>query len=103
MPTTKKIKFTKSPTGLFRLAYFPGDVVEMNTNQADVIIEAGYAEEYNPVIHQESGLPVDIPARDKLLAAGVNSLDELRQYDDLTDINGIGKKSAEAIIAYLKK
>lgn len=98
-----KIRFTKSPTGVFNLAYFPGDIVEMPANQAEVLIESEFAEEYIPVISDVNDLPLDIPGRDKLIAAGVKTMNELRQYDDITEIKGIGKTTAKAIVDYLKK
>lgn len=103
MTKTKKIIFTKSPTPVFHLAYFDGDIVEFPVNQADELIEAEIAVEYLPVFEDVEDLPVDIPGRDKLILAGVKSMTELRLYDDLTEISGIGKKTAEAIIEYLKK
>ena len=103
MSATKKIRFIKSPTPVFNLAYFDGDIVDMPANQAEVLIDSGFAEEYFPVISAVADLPLDIPGRDKLILAGVKSLDELRLYDDITEIKGIGKKTAEAIVDYLKK
>ena len=103
MAATKKIRFTKSPTPVFNLAYFEGDIVEMPANQADALIEADFAVEYFPVINHSVDLPQDIPGRDKLLASGVSTLSELMQYDDPSEIKGIGKKTAEAILEYLKK
>lgn len=38
-----KIRFLKSPSGEFGLAYFVGDTVEMENKQAQTIIDAGYA------------------------------------------------------------
>jgi hypothetical protein len=103
MSATIKIIFIKSPTPVFNLAYFDGDIIEVYPNQAEVLIEAGVAREYIPEFRDIEDLPVDIPGRDKLLQAGVKSMEELKLYDDLTEISGIGKKTAEAIIDYLKK
>ena len=102
MAATKKIQFDKSPVGVFHLAYFVGDVVLMHSNQADVLIEAGFAHEYTdkPV---ETGLPADIPHREKLIAAGVTTLEELKEYNDFTEIDGIGVKAGKAIDNYLNK
>ena len=98
----KKIQFIKSPVGLFHLAYFAGDVVELPTNQADVLIEAGYAKEYAPALNPTVDLPGDLPGRDAFLAAGIKTMEEVRLIKDHTEIKGIGKKTAEAIITYLK-
>ena len=43
-PGTTKIKFTKSPTGAFGLAYSPGDVVFFDTELANLLIETGFAQ-----------------------------------------------------------
>jgi len=38
-----KIKFIKSPTGAFNLAYSEGEEAEFPKGQADFLIEAGFA------------------------------------------------------------
>lgn len=43
-PELLKIRFIKSPTGQFRLAYFIGDEVEFPMAFAAELIELGYAE-----------------------------------------------------------
>lgn len=43
-PELLKIRFIKSPTGQFRLAYFIGDEVEYPMAFAAELIELGYAE-----------------------------------------------------------
>ena len=100
---TKRIKFTKSPTGRFNLAYFDGDVVDMPQAMAEILIEAEYAVEVHSKIAYNTQLPADVPQRDKLILAGIKSLEELKEYHDFTEIDGIGVKSAKAIEKYLKK
>lgn len=39
-----KVKFLKSPTGLYGLGYNIGDKASVDSNQADEMIETGYAE-----------------------------------------------------------
>ena len=39
----KKIKFIVSPTGKFQLGYNVGEEAEIDSKQADELIEAGYA------------------------------------------------------------
>jgi predicted flap endonuclease-1-like 5' DNA nuclease len=103
MKGKKIIQFIKSPSPApFFMAYFVDDVVEVNDNQAEALIEAGVAKEYIPEKKAAIPLPADMPARDKLIKAGVNSLDELKLYTDLTEINGIGKALAEQISKFLK-
>ncbi len=41
---TTTIKFTKSPTGAYHLAYNMGDVVDLPTELADILIADGFAE-----------------------------------------------------------
>ncbi|WKW47266.1 hypothetical protein P3875_04160 [Myroides sp. JBRI-B21084] len=41
---TKKIRFTLSPCGTFKLPYNVGQEVDLPTNQADEIVERKYAE-----------------------------------------------------------
>lgn len=100
---TVKIIFIKSPTPVFNLAYFDGDILEMNANQAEVLIEAGVAKLYEPVFNLIEDLPMDFPGRDALIAFGIKTMQEVRLLNDPTEIKGIGKKTAEAILEYLKK
>lgn len=39
-----KIKFLKSPTGQYHLAYSVGDVVELNNELAAILVGDGFAE-----------------------------------------------------------
>lgn len=41
---TKKVRFLKSPTGAFKLAYNVGDITALPVEQAELLIESGYAE-----------------------------------------------------------
>lgn len=41
----KEVRFLLSPTGRFKLAYNAGDVASFNAEQAEEMIELGYAEE----------------------------------------------------------
>ena len=98
-----EIKFIKSPTGAFNLAYFPGETADMPDHQAQELIESGYAEQVHPVLpHQEvCDLPGDLPGRKIILDAGVKTLKELSAYDELTEIPGVGKMTARKIREYL--
>ena len=40
-----KVKFLKSPTGVFKMAYSKGDVAAIASAQATDMIDAGYCEE----------------------------------------------------------
>lgn len=52
----------------------------------------------------DNDIPADYPHRDKLIAAGHLSLEKVAKFtlDDLKGIDGIGPKSAEAILNYGK-
>ena len=41
---TTKVKFLKNATGSFNLCYGPGDVVDIESKQAELLVEAGIAE-----------------------------------------------------------
>lgn len=45
-----KVKFLKSPTAIYKLAYFPGDVADIKDKEKCLkMIEAGVAEEVKAV------------------------------------------------------
>jgi len=48
-------------------------------------------------IEDSEGLPKDIPGRGKLIAAGVRTLVDLIEVDQLTDLPGIGSATAKKI------
>ena len=75
----------------------------MAINVADLLIEDGFAREYAPAMEITEDLPEDIPSREKLIKAGVKSMAELKAYQDLTQIPGIGPATAKIIAEYLKK
>ena len=39
----RTIRFIKSPIGAFNLAYAEGMTAELNENQAEILVESGYA------------------------------------------------------------
>lgn len=95
-----KIKFTKitAPIGY---AYGADAVLECNAALGKEFIELGYAIELES---DKSTLPEDLPAKDVLIGAGIDSLDALKEIatpEGLIAIKGIGKKLADSIINYL--
>lgn len=48
------------------------------------------------------GLPDDLPYRHVFEDLGIDTLDAIREIDDLTSLKGIGKKSAETVAKFLK-
>jgi len=103
--TTMKITFLKSPTGVYNLAYFEGDTVEMPVGQARELMDAGIARPFNKVEDDPVGvdLPAEIPGRKLLLKHGIKTMEELKAFKDLTQISGIGKSTAKQITEYLNK
>jgi len=99
----KKITFVKNGMAI-KLAYFAGDEVMMETKQADELIESGYAVEKEKVkpSKEKVDLPEDLPGRDVLLSHNINTVSEVKKIVDLTELQGIGKKTAEKIKAALK-
>lgn len=43
-PKTKKVRFLKSPTTAFRLAYNAGHITNLPTKLAEEVVKAGYGE-----------------------------------------------------------
>ena len=95
MANTVTIEFVKHPVA-FKLAYFPGDVVSMESKQAKELIAAGVA----VISEGQSDLPKDIPGRTLLLKAKL-TLKEVKEITDLTQIEGISKTTAQKIVKYL--
>lgn len=50
-----------------------------------------------------AGLPEDFPGRDKLIEAGHETIEAVRQVEDLTAVDGIGKATAARIEDYLAR
>jgi hypothetical protein len=96
----KTIKFTKSPTGEFNLAYFEGDVVEFEDALAKQLMDDGYA---TPADEKETDqLPEDLPARQSIFDFGIKTLEDLKKIVDFTEIPGVGKATAAKIEDFLQ-
>lgn len=48
-----KIRFLKSPTGVFNLAYFPGDEVDIDSEKAKLLVDGEFAEVITPDVEPE--------------------------------------------------
>lgn len=96
-----KIKFIKNTPG-FGYAYMEGMELNCEKPFAKEMIELGVAVELEEP--DGSDLPNDFPAREALKKAGVmfDEVKVLTTVEMLTSIEGIGKKSAENILKYLK-
>lgn len=96
------IKFMKPVGGM---AYFEGDVADLNSVIAAPLVAKGYAimipdTEYEP----ENTLAKDLPFRDKLFESGYNSMEMVinAPSKSLETIKGVGKKGAERIKKYFE-
>jgi hypothetical protein len=73
--------------------------------EADHLVEMGAArwpDNDEPTREDDtppSELPEDFPARDELVQAGILTLDQVAEVKDLTEIEGIGKATAEKVTA----
>jgi hypothetical protein len=92
----KIVKFLRPP-GKFRLAYFVGQVAEMNEKQADELIEAGIVMPVETV----NALPQDLPSR-KVFAELGYSWEDIAQIKDFSEIKGISKAQAEKLVLYVE-
>lgn len=93
------VQFLKSRQGL---AYFAGDIVKMDDDKADKLIDEGFVKQ----VHQpdESDLSIDLPGRAALIKEGLITKEQvLASKEVLTDIKGIGEKTAAEIIEILSK
>jgi len=83
--TGKKIRFLLSPTGAFGLAYNAGDEAEIDTAQADELVDAGYAQ----FVSESDGTEKTLTNEQKLQA----------EVDQLKAINIEAFKEIEALKA----
>jgi len=94
-----KIKFVRNNAAAIGLAYVKGEIVDLKEEEAQAIIEAGFA-----VLEKVSDLPKDMPHFNKLQKAGIHSLKsltELLESGELKNQKGLGEKSVEEIEAFL--
>lgn len=90
-----KIKFLKPVAGM---AYFEGNIAEINDAKAAKLVNAGWAIMIPDTEGPVNKLPVDIPAREILFENGLETIKDVKNaIDVLIDIDGIGKKTAEKI------
>lgn len=93
------VQFLKSRQGL---AYFAGDIVKMDEETVQELIDEGYVKEVEPP--ENSDLPVDLPGRAALVKEGLLTKEQvIASKEVLTDIKGIGEKTAVEIIEILRK
>lgn len=83
--------FTQKPPGT---AYFKGRVHEVPEDMAKELDKQGYCRDATQT------LPEDLPGRDAFLKAGIESVDEIKDLEDPTEINGIGDATAEELVEW---
>lgn len=96
-----KIQFVKSTCGI-GYAYMEGTTLDCGKAVGKEFIELGYAIELSD--EEACTLPKAIPMREKLIEAGITTLDELKEIaniEALEALKGIGKKSAQSIIDFI--
>jgi len=89
----ERLFFLQRPPGS---GYFAGHTEDVPKGLAKNYKNLGYARPATPV------LPDDLPGRDELIAAGVESVDELKDMSkkELEALDGIGKAKAGKIVDY---
>lgn len=86
-------------------AYFGNEIVDnLPDEKAAYLVEIGAAIIIPETEGTPNKLPDDIPAREILFNAGLETLtDVTNALETLTDIKGIGKKTASDIKKYINK
>lgn len=80
------------------LGYFGNEVAELDTELAATWIERGYMILVPEVEGEINELPAELPCRDALFDAGLKTVaDIINAGDEIREIKGIGKKTAEEI------
>lgn len=54
-------------------------------------------------IEENEGLPDDVPGRTRLISAGIETLDDLLDVENLTDLHGVGPVTAKKVRLWLEK
>lgn len=95
------VQFLKSRQGF---GYFAGDIVKLDGKLANKFIDEGFVKQVEQPGEDNSDLPVDLPARAALIKEGLLTKEQvLSSKEVLTDIKGIGEKTAVEIIEILSK
>lgn len=83
--------------------YADQHVAERERTRMQILERNGWKRAEAPQEAQKASpdLPDDFPAINELRAAGLRTIDDVRNYEDLTQINGIGKATAGKINAII--
>lgn len=84
----------KPPPGY---GYHAGQVANVPEELAETFIDSGYARE------PKKTLPKDMPRREDLIAAGLETIQAVKKAEDLTKVKNIGKAGEKEIAEYLAK
>lgn len=85
--------------GKWRIPGTPSGVFDVGEERAAQMLELGQVE---PVVTgPKSDLPEDLPKRAVFIELGFETLDQIREAEDLTALPGIGEATADAIAEYL--
>jgi hypothetical protein len=101
-----KVKWLKAHN---KFSYVAGDVGYVTPVWAEILLAQGYilpvpdAVTELPESAPVNTLPEDLPARDKLFAAGFDSIEKVKEAgDSLLDVIGISNNILKKITKYLK-
>ena len=109
-----KVKWLKAH---YKFAYSAGDVGYITPEWAEKLLPLGYILPVPSVEGEimsapfiaaapavENPLPADLPARDKLFAAGYDTVEKVKEAGDgLLDVVGVSKNILKKITRYLKE
>lgn len=92
------VEFLKSRQGF---GYVAGDKACIDKNLAEILINEGFVKKTDELL--ESNLPDSLPGREALIKEGLRTIEQvLASAEALTDIKGIGQKTALEIVNILK-
>lgn len=76
--------------------YHAGHVYDVPEKMAEELIDMGVAR------YPKETLPKDFPRREDLIEAGLETIQSIKNADDLTKVKNIGKAGEKEIAEYLK-
>lgn len=91
---TEKVYIVKAKKGY---SYHAGKVYDIPVEQAQELKVGNYARS------PQETLPKDIPHREDLIKAGIETIKAVKANDDLTKVKNIGKAGAAEITEYLSE
>jgi hypothetical protein len=96
-----KVKVNKPVPGM---AYFGGEIADLDPKECAQWLASGHMIVIPETEGDENSLPDDLPGREILWKEGFRTLNEIKKVKEtLTEIKGIGKKTASDILVYIEK